>query len=105
MKFYSGGDWESPVYFMIYKDTDTTFNMYLPTSAGYNINSMTAYGSECEVGWDEYDFSKPDGQPDKDMYGYEINYTNEINPNTGKRDVIIEYDESKFLSDVEDYFK
>jgi hypothetical protein len=43
----AGGDWELPVYFVIYPETTTTLRAFIPKEGNtWNVKTKTAYGSE-----------------------------------------------------------
>ena len=44
---YAGGDWEDPVYFVLYPETATTIRAYLPKDGNtWNIKTKTAFGND-----------------------------------------------------------
>lgn len=48
----AGGDWEHPVYFVIYPENKTTLRGYIPKEGNtWNKKTKTAYGSEEEYGF------------------------------------------------------
>jgi hypothetical protein len=56
---YAGGDWEDPVYFVLYPETATTIRAYMPKDGNtWNIKTKVAYGNNDDEG-------DPDDNPRK----------------------------------------
>jgi len=43
---YAGGDWEDPVFFVLYPESETSIRAYMPKAGNtYNLKNKTAWGS------------------------------------------------------------
>ena len=62
-QYDDGGDWEDPVYFVLYPETATTIRAYMPKDGNtWDIKSKSAWGSHYDENDDDFD---PDENPRK----------------------------------------
>jgi hypothetical protein len=67
---YAGGDWEDPVYFVLYPETPTTIRAYMPKDGNtWNLKNKTAWGSGEE---DEEDPDENPRQVDVDAFRADV---------------------------------
>lgn len=82
-----GGDWEVPVFWVIYMDPKGSLRAYVPTDGNlYNTTTMEAYGNDQEADYLDWNDNHPDSQ---------IGDEDEELPDGG-------YDAARILADIQE---